>query len=322
MTTPTLDAKASGSFSSATSNSSAPLSILPTIAGDWLIVLVSASVNLSSGGSSLSVSTITATGTGAPTSFTKITGLSFFGGAASGDYPACVEAWLGKGTTASAWSITVTMNQSIDDACINMAAITGAASIDSGTSTTNTEAIATTSHPVITGITSSGSSLFVLFAETAGSSTLTSVGAPTNIVTSTLETTTNVGAVNDNSLFSYYGTSTGSLSAQTITSRDTANTTHGNANWGALVVAVSSSAASDSATITTSLGSMAQVFEATLVIPAGITTVLGHMAQVFDVRDADLAAIITSLGQFSQVAAVTPRISGNTAFASWWTISP
>ena len=344
MTTPTFDAAATGSWSSSNSNSGAPLSILTANANEYLVVLVAASVNAASGGTALSVSSVTATGTGAPSSFTKLKGLSFYGGAASGDYPACLEAWGGQCGIAGGPTVTVTLNQSIDDACVQLIAVKGVVAVDAGTAASNTEAIATTTTPVITGISSSGGSLFVIFADTSGSATMSFGSAPTNITTNIAEQHTNAGAVNDNSLGSYYGTSAGALSSQTITSQDTASTSHGNANWGAIVVGLSSAASGDSAAITTTLGHMAQVLDAGVSDPAGLTTHLGQFAQVLHGTVTDAAAITTHLGQFAQVlrvvdeelavitthlgghlaqlASVTPRIRDNPLSTSGWTISP
>jgi predicted secreted protein len=255
-------------------------------ANDTLVVITSAQPNTAT---PVSVSMVTNTGT-ASLSWTKYKALAW---TQSNGVTGCIEVWTATAVSAGTYNITVTYNTTIDDANIVACGVNGAVGFDAGAYTTTT-VLAGSTNPAISGVTSTGGSLFVIFADSAGPNHFSFGGsAPANITTTILEQADNVAGAEYNSLGTYYGTSAGALASQTITSTDSVTGT-----WGVMVFALTS-AAPVLNTIAQTLGGVTQ---AAVGSPNEITQTLHS---------------VTQLASGSPLAA-----PGNTAFTSSWSAGP
>lgn len=284
MSNPSLDGSVQATFSGADHNGT-PLALTTANANDTLVVITSAEPNNTN---AVSVSTVTNTGT-ATLSWTKYKALTFV---QSNGSTGCIEVWSASAPLAGTYNITVTYNISIDDACIVACGVTGAVGFDSGIYTTAT-GTGPSPAPTVTGITSAGGGLFIIAADSAGPNLFTFGTAPTNLTTNILEQAKNVAGSQFNCLGTYYGTSTGSVSGQTIASTDSVAGV-----WGMMVFALTS-AAPVLNTITTNLSGISQA--AASLYPR----------------------ITQTLHGVSQLASGGPLAApGNTAFTSSWSAGP
>lgn len=294
MSNPTLDGAVSVGFFSATHNASA-LALTTSDTDDFLVVITSAEPN---NASAINVTGITNTGT-ASLSWTKYQAFTW-ADPSQISHTACIEVWSASAPLAGTYDITVTYNQTCDNACIVACGVNGATGWDAGVDQTAT---GSGTNPAVTGVSSAGGNLFVIAADSGGQSSMTFGAAPSNVTTTILQQIGELNGAEFNDLGTYYGTSSGGLSSQTITTNDTHSGGWGSKIWGMMVVALTSTPSGASATIEQTLSGVTQTVEAEV--------------------DAAGATIDQTLGGITQLAAAQQLSpAGNTTFTSSWSIGP
>ena len=302
MSNPSFDTPVQGIFDGATHNATA-LAVTTANAGETIVVIASCEVNLSTGGSAVSVSSITNPGTdpgGADLGWTKQKAFPWFSGGGTG-WPACIEIWTALAPTAGTYHVTVTFNQTADNACLVACGVIGATGVDAGSVTTNS---GSGTNPESAAITSTGGNLLLLTADSGGYGAVTFGVAPSNICTTILEQASEPNGSYYNDLGTYWGTSTGQITAQTVVTNDTHTGGWGAKVWGVVTLAFTSTPTGETFALAATWPDFTSALAATAA--AGETFALAATWPDFT----------------SAVAAAIAAAPGNTTFTSWWSVGP